>query len=264
MSSRSAALAIKLRELKLELDSVLEKKSVYEHDINRAILSLHRLNRAIIDSTATRYRESGEKTPEINASSIPPQEQKNEKPLEEIEKEVDDSPAPAWAKKAYKQIAVKTHPDKVRALPSITDSEAERLGKLYLEAVESYKTKNYDVLLEIAIELEIPVEVPDSEIEKGFESKLKEIRKEIDTTKKKISWAWGISFGDVDKRVKVLTQCANLMSIPVPARDALEEIIRELENSPEFDVVDRLGRIRRIRSGADRRKVGTRPERMIR
>ena len=44
----------------------------------------------------------------------------------------------------------------------------------------------------------------------------------------------------------------------------LNEIIKELESMPDFDIIDRLGNIRRIKSGAERRKVGTRPEKRIR
>jgi hypothetical protein len=81
---------------------------------------------------------------------------------------------------------------------------------------------------------------------------------------KTLSWHWGISFGDLLKRVLVLKGCCKVMGIPTPDDSVLEEIVRELESQPDFDIVDRLGRVRRIKSGVERRKTGTRPVKRIR
>ena len=54
------------------------------------------------------------------------------------------------------------------------------------------------------------------------------------------------------------------MGISKPDDKTLADIVKELESNPDFDVVDRLGNVKRIKSGAERRKVGTRPEKRIR
>jgi len=260
--SRASSLAKALRDLKDERDEVSERKAAYDHDVNRAIVALSRFTKIVErESSPDIRRPVGEQNPPESSHPPPPPP-----PLEEDEAtgEIPADSTPGWAKKAYRMIALKTHPDRIGNDERLTDNQRERLISLYREATSAYHEKKYESLAEVAAELEIEVEIPTAELERALESKIRSIRDEIEGSQKTISWHWGISFGDTQKRIQVLHACCRVMQIPTPDDDVLKDIIVKLESEPEFDIVDRLGRVRRIKSGAERRKLGTRPEKRIR
>jgi hypothetical protein len=259
--SRASTLARVLRDLKEERDEVSERKSAYDYDTNRAVVALSKFTRIVEKASSPDMRRSQQSSPPPeDQGQPPPQEQGSEQTPEDSADEV----IPQWARKAYRAIALKTHPDKVNADDSITDTQRDRLVSLYKEATTAYREKNYEALAEVATELEIEVEIPIADLEKALESKVRSVRVEIANMQKTLSWHWGISFGDTPKRIQVLKGCCRVMNIPTPDDSVLSDIIREIESQPEFDIIDRLGKVRRIKSGADRRKLGTRPEKRIR
>lgn len=245
--------------MKDEMGLLLEKKSTYDHDANRAVTALARFNQVVVQESSPDIRRG--LSPDESKS--PESESQVELPAEKLEEEFGDA-APAWVRKAFRQIALKTHPDKVNNDPKITDEQRERLIDLYREASSAYQEGKYETIAEIAAELDIEIEVPVADLERALESKISSIRKELDGMTKTLSWAWGTSFGDVSRRVLILRRMAEVMNVTVPDEQTLKDIILELESMPDFDIVDRLGRVRRIKSGAERRKVGTRPEKRIR
>jgi len=260
--SRSSTLARVLRELKIERDELAERKSVYDHDANRAVVALSRFSKI-----AKRESEPENRRPSANSVVTEKQESSDSPPtaeISEIEEEGKVDSAPSWAKKAYRLIALKTHPDRINSDETLSDAQRERLVSLYRESTAAYHEKNYETLAEVAAELDIEVEIPTVEFERALESKIKSVRQEMANIQKTLSWHWGISFGDTPKRVQVLKGCCRVMNIPAPEESILEDIVRELESQPDFDIIDRLGRVRRIKSGADRRKLGTRPVKRIR
>lgn len=258
--SRTSTLARVLRELKDERDEVTERKSVYDHDANRAVVALSRFSKILEKANSPDNRRSAPNENQDVPPSIPPEDSEDD----ESGPEVEADPIPPWAKKAYRLIALRTHPDKISSDDSITDAMRDRLVGIYREATTAYQEKNCEILAEIAAELEIEVEIPAAELERALESKIRSIREEMANIQKTLSWHWGISFGDLQKRVLVLKGCCRIMKLPFPDDSVLEEIVRELESQPDFDIVDRLGRVRRIKSGVERRKVGTRPVKRIR
>jgi hypothetical protein len=258
--SRSSSLARVLRNLKIERDEILERKQSYDHDCRRAVRALAQFTEVVEKANSTDARRSqSQQHADDSCQTQPP-------PLsEEVEDDVEDqSPAPSWAKRAYRLIALQAHPDRVNSRDDLDDYQRDRLASLYREATESYENKNYSVLSEIAAELEIDAGIPDDELERGLENRIHLLREEIGSTQKTLSWAWGISFGDIAKRIRVLKKCCEVMSINTPDESALSEIIREMESQPDFDIIDKLGRVKRIRSGVERRKTGERPIKRIR
>lgn len=257
--SRASALAQRLRELKVERDEIVERKASYDHDANRAVVALARFHKIV-------EKENG---PDIRRVTPVVEEQKQEQPIEEskieeIQDEKETEKVPPWAKKAFRSIAVITHPDKVNNDPSISDARRDKLVSLYREAATAFHDGKYEIVAEIAAELDIQVDIPLDEMENAFERKIASVKNEIINVQKTISWVWGTSFGEKETRIKILKQMCKIMSIITPDESTLNEIVRELESQPEFDIIDRLGNVKRIRSGADRRKLGTRPEKRIR
>lgn len=245
--------------MKDELGLMLEKKASYDHDANRAVSALAKFSHVVAQESQPDNRRSQPK----NQAPESRQDETPESPPDEIEEKFGDA-APPWVKKAFRQIALKTHPDRINNDPNITDENRERLVDLYREASAAYQGGKYEIIAEIAAELDIEVDVPAADLEKALESKIASIRNELSGMTRTLSWAWGTSFGDVPRRVLILRRMSEVMKISTPDDQALTDIVRELESMPDFDIVDRLGRVRRIKSGAERRKIGTRPEKRIR
>lgn len=260
--SRSSSLARVLRDLKIQRDEVLERKQSYDHDCNRAVRALARFNAVVEKASAPDLRRSS--PPPTPETSPPPPPPPPDESADGTEAPDDGSPAPAWAKKALRLIAMRTHPDRVAQRDDLDEWQRDRLTSLYREANEAYESGSYVALAEIAAELEIDAGIPEEELEQGLEGRISTVREELAAAQKTISWAWGISFGDVPKKVRILRKCCEIMGIPAPDDGALTEIVRELESMPDFDIVDRLGRVRRIKSGVERRKAGDRPVKRIR
>jgi hypothetical protein len=258
--SRVSSLAKSLRELRLDHQDMLERKSMFDHDVHRAINALTKLDDLSKKSNSQQVRTLN--PPPSPPESIPiPEESECEKKEEESNDTQSDRPS--WAKKAYRKIALLTHPDKIMQDQSTTDAQKDRLLVLYREATNAYQEGKYDLLAEIAAELDIDLDLPEIEREIALEKKIKSLRDEMQSVMKSVSWVWGNSFGDIDLRVRVLKRCCQIIKMNAPDDLTLVSIVRELESQPEFDIVDRLGAVRRIKSGGDRRKVGTRPERLI-
>lgn len=259
--SRVSSLAKSLRELRLEHQEILEKKSMFDHDVNRALNALAKFDSIVKKSNTQEIRSAAKD--DTQSFPPPPSEESSEEVAESQESEQSQKDIPGWAKKTYRKIVLKTHPDKVMQDVTTTDAQKDRLILLYREATESYQNSKYDTLAEVAAELDIEVEIPDQEMERALETKIKSLREEMKKIMKSVSWVWGTSFGDIELRIRVLVKCCELTKVMCPDRQILESIVRELESQPEFEIIDKLGSVRRIRAGVDRRKVGTRPEKLI-
>jgi hypothetical protein len=266
LSGRARNLARRLRDLKDEHTDVMDRRAVYAHDVNRAcnaLLSYGKVKERVESSRPTI------ETP--NPQEPPPPERNQESPdpdqiLEEVEKDADPQrpEAPPWAKKAYRQVVQLTHPDKLNQNEELTDAQIERMSSLYLEATEAFKTGKWHELLEVVAELDIDVEADPKMMEEAFSSKIKELTEAISKVHSSVAWVWGNSFGDMDKRVNVLARCCQIMKIDTPPKPALEEIVKELEENLEFDIVNKLGHVKRLKVEATRRKIGSRPTKKIR
>ena len=267
MASRAKNLARRLRDLKDEHIDVLDRRSVYAHDVNRAVNALKMWGR------------EKERTEAQRPTQVPIPQENNEQQQQDtqeqpdidkvVEEAVDEAEAarpeaPPWAKKAYRKIVQLTHPDKVNMDANISDAQKERLCSLYIEASEAFKSEKWSELLEVAAELDVEVDAEPKMMEEALESKIKELTDSISKTQGTIAWAWGNSFGDLSKRVNILNRCCEIMQIIPPPRPALEEIVRELEGNLEFDIVDRLGHVKRLKVESTKRKIGSRPQKRIR
>lgn len=150
------------------------------------------------------------------------EEPKERPPFEDVVK----PNTPDWAKKAFRKIALKTHPDKVK------DSEnLEELQDLYAEANRAVEEENYDLLLQICERLSIENSV-DPEVELQYNCKRQElVKKELDKLTSTLPWVWGETCGDINSRKSLLISILpryGLASIP---HEKITEILEELAQS---------------------------------
>lgn len=139
---------------------------------------------------------------------------------------------PAWAKKAYRSIALVTHPDKSSFIP--VDSVRKKFAKYYQIAIDSYENEEYENLLFIASDLGIEIE--EDSVFDMIDPKLKKIQNEIDQMKRSNAYNWANI--EKERRPEVLENYMKSMGF-VFTREKVEEVIEE---------------VKRIK-----RKVGTRP-----
>lgn len=245
----------------------MDRRAIYAHDVNRAcntLLSYGKAKERAASPRPTISQSNDHEIPRPEQSQT--QEADPDKILSEVEKEVDPQrpEAPSWAKKAYRQVVQLTHPDKLNQNEELTDAQRDRMCSLYMEATEAFKTGKWHELLEVVAELDIDVEADPKMMEEAFSSKIKELTEATSKVQSSVAWVWGNSFGDMDKRVNILIRCCQIMNIDTPPRPALEEIIKELEENLEFDIVNKLGHVKRLKVEATRRKIGSRPAKKLR
>jgi len=110
---------------------------------------------------------------------------------EEIAAEVDkDEPPvihPQWAKKLYRKITMKTHPDRLIKLDD--EYEKNRLVRMYEEAVAAYSSCDYSKILIVAIDLD--VDVPETEdVFKMLDEQASKYSKNTISVKETLFWLW--------------------------------------------------------------------------
>ena len=135
-----------------------------------------------------------------------------------------DKSAPDWVKKAFRKLAIKTHPDKVKDLEN-----SEELIELYAEANSAIEDKDYDKFSEICKQFDIEVEVdPEEELKNNVErqNKIKESLQEIEAS---LPWVWGESLGLNDIRKQLLKSVLPHYGVTSIDENILDSIFENLE-----------------------------------
>jgi hypothetical protein len=95
---------------------------------------------------------------------------------------------PKWAKKAFRDIARMTHPDKVPE--NLNDSMKKKLTDSYQDAKKSIDSFDYVELLLIAGDLGVDIESPESSFFDILEKKKNELTSKIRAIKSSMYWSW--------------------------------------------------------------------------
>lgn len=151
-------------------------------------------------------------------------------------KKIDRSSELSWAKKIYKKIVQRTHPDRFIDFP-VTEIK-DKFTKIYITTVKAYEELDYGTLLLCAYESEVKYsDIPGAQkyIKESFDTSQKEI--------KRITTLLGFQWYHLDDLKKMT---------------ALENYLRQL--GYKFDKVKAAEVIRKVSS----RKTGQRPSKNLR
>ena len=85
-------------------------------------------------------------------------------------------------KKIWKQIAIKTHPDR-------TGNDVE-MTELYKRSLNAYNNGSYEEIIEIAIQLFIKIEQLSEKTLDLLDARAKELEKKLDEVKNNVLWSW--------------------------------------------------------------------------
>lgn len=104
--------------------------------------------------------------------------------IDEVSKE--KQAHPAWAKSLYRQISIKTHPDKL--LNSDDEDKREKI-EVYNQASKSYSERDYSVLVLIAVDLKLTL--PENvQINDILSEKCDEYLSDTKVLKGTLFWSW--------------------------------------------------------------------------
>lgn len=98
-----------------------------------------------------------------------------------------------WVKEIYRQIANKTHPDKVLQRKNLSDIEKNELQKNFMLANKHVEENDGPALYIIAIELGLKMKnIPDNILD-YFDESIETLNKKIDKNKNSHVWYWASS-----------------------------------------------------------------------
>ena len=170
----------------------------------------------------------------------------NNASIDDCEDEAGDEPPPSKEMKSlYRKIVLLTHPDKVDQMSSLTDEE--RLDRLetYKQACHAFDLRRYDDLVELAVYLEIDIDIPIHVKIKRMKDQVEKVSVKLESISSMIEWVWGNNFGNDAVRAKILGTVCQEMGLVQQGESELLEFIRRYDSSEAVQ---------------DRRNVGTRPD----
>ena len=170
-----------------------------------------------------------------------------------VEEVIENKKAPEWMKKAFKSIALKTHPDKVLHRNDISDIEKEELVKKYSEAAKAMSTLSGVSLIEIAQSLGIDLDLNPKQQILMIENKVEKIKKEVEEYQQMISWSWGENEGNLDVRSNLFLHVLNHLKMQPIEINHIKKMIEKFENGDKL--VEKINRRNKISN----RRVGQRP-----
>lgn len=178
-SQKIKALAVKLDSLRLELKASKELANSASRQVDKL------------------YLEKNGKVAKSNPETLQVKGPKEKKALEERHppKEQNENPD---AKKAFRKIALKLHPDKLLDLPS--GPEKDRKNELYQKASKALEDEDLITLASIIIDLGLNLpEVSEKYIKKATDE-ISAIKKEIKHIESTYVWQWFFCYDKEEKK----------------------------------------------------------------
>ena len=183
----------KLGYLRLEIETKTEELSTHETEFNAKYYSTYKDEEDITSPEATPQNGPSPPDPTEPPTSTNTTEETPEVPISPPQENETVESQPEDLKKIWRQIAMKTHPDKTGGDP--------RLTELYKKASDAYNEKKYDEIIEVAIELGLELENMSDEVTKLLEKRVEELEKKLQGLQLNVLWEWA-SAGE-EKKAKI-------------------------------------------------------------
>jgi hypothetical protein len=118
-----------------------------------------------------------------------------------------------WVKEIYRQIANKTHPDKIMQQENLGSAEKDILEKTFIAANKHLEENDGPPLYIIAIDLGLKMEnIPDNILE-YFDKSISTLSEKIEQSKESIEWYWAES--SLNDKIKFIENANKIHNIVV-------------------------------------------------
>jgi len=214
-------------------DDMVEIQTEYAHEIEEVIQKICRK-----DSPTSPAEESSTDLSLFTGTfdETPPEESQNEQPDDNQKKEIPEMStipegldSPDWAKRLWKAIAKKCHPDRL-SFQELTAIQIARRQTWFLEARKLFEEQRWNHLLHIGVQLEEFVDdITSAEQLKMLNVEYSGITNKVEDVQKSIAWRWGTNWDNLELRVKILTAVLVSKGLEVPPKLQLIQILVNLE-----------------------------------
>ena len=152
----------------------------------------------------------------------------SESNYEIAEPDVSDE-SPEWAKKLWKGIAKKCHPDRL-SFQELTAIEIARRQTWFLEARGLYESQSWNKLLHIGVQVgEYIEDLSASQQLQMLNEEYSGITNKVEDIQKSLAWKWGTNWDNLEMRLRIITVCLQAKAVKVPSRIDLINILVNLE-----------------------------------
>ena len=137
--------------------------------------------------------------------------------------------SPEWAKRLWKQIAKKCHPDRL-SFQELTAIEISRRQTWFLEAKKLFEDQEWPKLLHIGVQLGEYVEDIDAKQQLGWLNREYEgISKTIMSVQDSLAWKWGTNWENLELRHKIVVAILRHKGITPPPKPEIIQVLLKLE-----------------------------------
>ena len=223
-------LNLRIRHLVEEIEEAEFTKSEYDSEFKEVITKLQ-VELGMISEDATRPSPEKEDKEAVSTHADdackktkkkdPQHGQQEEESAaeEEIRREVDDlsKTAPPWMKRVYKQIAMETHPDRIKFREDLSVFEKADRKRYFESARSALQIQDGATLLSIAELLKIDADVDPSMRLSMLDAKSKRLKVQLSKITRSPGWVWGESHGRKDIRKKLLQGYCKIYKYNIPS-----------------------------------------------
>lgn len=144
--------------------------------------------------------------------------------------EIPEGPeAPEWAKKLWKGIAKKCHPDRL-SFQELTAIQIARRQTWFLEARSLYENRSWNKLLHIGVQVEEYVEDLSASQQLGMlNEEYAGITQKVEDIQKSLAWKWGTNWDNLEMRLRIMEVCLRAKGVTPLSRIDMINILVNLE-----------------------------------
>lgn len=173
--------------------------------------------------------------------------------------EAESAPATPWQKSLFRKIASKTHPDSL-INADLSDREKSERTQMLIDARRALNAGDGMKLIGIAAELDIDTDdAPIEEQVSSMEHLAADLENRISELKKTAAWAWGEGH-----RREILIHVANIKGMKTPSMNIIDSVLAWVDGGFIDGIAKTVIQEPEKRRGRSTRKVGERPDKIIR
>lgn len=137
--------------------------------------------------------------------------------------------SPEWAKRLWKAIAKKCHPDRL-SFQELTAIEISRRQTWFLEAKKLFEEQKWSKLLHIGVQLDEYVDEIEAKQQLGWLNKEYEgISNKIMDVQGSLAWKWGTNWENLELRSQIVLAILRHKGITPPPKPEIIQLLMKLE-----------------------------------